>query len=203
MSQETRKYFLIGLLAGLFLVVLGWFFIPRLMPHKFHGTVIQSPNPAPDFTLTDNTGQRVSLSDFQGKVVLLYFGYTFCPDVCPATLTEVAGAMEILGPRAQDTQFIMISVDPERDTPKKLGQYVTHFNPNFMGVTGTPEEIAATATYYGIYYEKHEGTAATGYLVDHTASVMVVDEEGHLKLVFPFGTPAEDIADDIGYILQR
>ena len=96
----------------------------------------------------------------------------------------------------------MISVDPARDTPEILAEYVSHFHPGFIGVTGTPEEIAQVAASYGIFYEAHEGTAATGYLVDHTATVLVIDQEGHLKLVFPFGTTAEDIAKDLAYLLQ-
>ena len=96
----------------------------------------------------------------------------------------------------------MVSVDPERDTPEMLAEYVTHFHPSFIGVTGTPDEIAEVATLYGIFYEAHEGTAATGYLVDHTATVMVIDQDGHLKLVFPFGEPAENIAEDLAYLLR-
>ncbi len=190
----------IGLILGLTLVsVVGWTLV---RPHVFHGTVIQSPNPAPDFSLTDSTGQTIRLSDFKGKMVLLYFGYTFCPDVCPSTLYEIAGAMKKLGSQADQVQVMMISVDPERDTPAKLGEFVTHFDPRFLGAVGTPDEIAQVATYYGIFYQKHEGTQATGYLIDHTATVMVVDKTGHLKLVFPFGTPAGDIADDLAYMLR-
>jgi protein SCO1/2 len=110
--------------------------------------------------------------------------------------------LELLGAQADEVQTIMISVDPERDTPEMLAEYVTHFHPSFIGVTGSPEKIAEVATLYGIFYEAHEGTAATGYLVDHTATVMVVDQSGHLKLVFPFGTPAEDIAEDLAYLLK-
>lgn len=194
-----QKRFLLFWVAGLlFMVGLA---SCRLRPYAFHGTVMQSPEAAPDFHLMSNTGQRVSLEDFRGKLVMLYFGYTFCPDVCPATLVELAGAMDILGEDAEKVQVIMISVDPERDTPELLGEYVAHFDSDFLGVTGTPEEIAALATLYGIYYEKHEGTAASGYLVDHTATVIVVDEKGHLKLIFPFGTTAQEIADDLAHMM--
>ena len=176
--------------------------LPRLQPYTFHGTVLQSPQPAPDFELTASHGQKVSLQDFEGKLVMLYFGYTFCPDVCPATLSELRGALELLGGQADEVQTIMISVDPERDTPEMLAEYVAHFHPSFMGVTGTPEEIAEVATLYGIFYEAHEGTEATGYLVDHTATVLVIDQDGHLKLVFPFGEPAENIAEDLEHLLK-
>lgn len=171
-------------------------------PYQFHGTILQSSTEAADFTLMSSNGQRVSLSDYRGKLVLLYFGYTFCPDVCPATLAEIAGAMKILGEDAGKVQTIMISVDPERDTPEQLAEYVAHFDPNFLGVTGTPEQIAELATLYGIYYEKHEGSEASGYLIDHTATVMVIDQEGYLKLLLPFGTTAQDMADDLAYLLK-
>ena len=170
-------------------------------PYEFHGTIIQDMEAA-DFTLMSSSGQRVSLDDFRGKLVVLYFGYTFCPDVCPATLVEIAGAMDILGEDAEKVQTIMISVDPERDTPEQLAEYVAHFDTSFLGVTGTLEEVAEVATLYGIFYEKHEGTAASGYLIDHTATVMVVDEDGYLKLLLPFGTTAQEIADDLAYLLK-
>lgn len=171
-------------------------------PYQYHGMYLESANPAADFTLTGAGGQRVSLSDFRGKVVALYFGYTFCPDVCPTTMTEVAKAIKALGKQAEDVQVIMISVDPERDTPDRLAEYVAYFDPRFIGLTGTPEEIADVATLYGIFYEKHEGTAATGYLVDHTATVTVVDREGRVRLVWPFGTTGEDMASDLKQLLR-
>lgn len=191
--------------AGILILIAlaAWWTIPRLRPYTFHGTLLQSPSESPDFTLKSHTGQPVSLSDYRGKLVMLYFGYTFCPDVCPATLVEVSGAMEILGEEADEVQLIMISVDPERDTPERLAEYVSYFDPSFLGLTGTPEEIARIATLYGIYYEANEGSAATGYLIDHTATITVIDEDGHVKLVFPFGTPAADLAADLVYLLKH
>ncbi len=200
--MKNRQWILfLGIVLGLGLVTLLG--IPRLIPHNFHGTVLQSLSKAHDFTLISHTGQRVRLSDYRGKLVLLYFGYTFCPDVCPATLYEITRAMELLGEDADEIQFIMISVDPERDTPSKLAEYVTHFNPTFLGVTGTPEQIAEVATFYGIFYEVNPGSVATGYLVDHTATITVIDQDGYVKLIFPFGTPAEAIAEDLDYLLSH
>jgi protein SCO1/2 len=198
--KKSVWIFVIGLALGL--VFVAAIALPRLRSYTFHGTVLQSSQPAPNFKLTAANGQKVSLKDFKGKVIMLYFGYTFCPDVCPATLSELSGAMEILGTQAKDVQVIMISVDPERDTPEILAEYVTHFYPSFLGVTGAPEEIAEVAAQYGIFYEAHEGTEATGYLVDHTATVMVIDQDGNLKLAFPFGTSAEDIAEDLEHLLN-
>lgn len=184
---------ILGLAAGVFF----------LRPHSFHGTVIQSPELSYDFTLKSAKGD-VSLSDYRGKLVLIYFGYTFCPDICPATLANVGQSLRELGAKADDIQLIMISLDPERDTPEKLEQYVTHFYPSFVGVTGTPEELAKTASLYGIFYEKVAGTANDGgYLLNHTATLLVIDREGYLKLVFPFGVTVPEIVDDLKYMLRQ
>jgi len=189
----TVSVLLAGLAAGLF------FF----RPHTFHGTVIQSPERSYDFTLASATGD-VSLSDYRGKLVLIYFGYTFCPDICPATLANVGQALRSMSEsQAEDVQLLMISLDPERDTPEKLTEYVGHFHPSFVGITGSLEKIEETAALYGIFFEKHEGTEATGYLIDHTATLLVIDREGYLKLVFPFGVTVEEIADDLKYMLRQ
>ncbi|MCB8985881.1 MAG: SCO family protein [Ardenticatenaceae bacterium] len=194
----------VGLLLGL---LLGWVLVrmsqgrPLFGPPQFHGLVIQSPPPLSNFTLTATNGERMSLLDFRGKLVVLYFGYTFCPDVCPATMVELKHMMEKLGRDGKDVQVIMVSVDPERDTPDKLGEYVTQFDPSFIGMTGTDDELLGVTTQLGIFYQKHEGTPATGYLIDHTATVSVLDEDGRLRLVFPFGTTGEDMAEDLRHLL--
>lgn len=185
-----------AVVAGL---AVGFYF---LRPHTFHGTVIQSPEPAYNFTLTGANGD-VSLSDFRGKIVLVYFGYTFCPDICPGTLANAAQALRDIGTQAEDIQLIMISLDPERDTPEKLAQYMGHFHPSFIGITGTKEQLDEVASLYGIFYQKTEGSSATNYLLDHTATLMVLDREGYMKLVFPFGVTAKDIADDLKYMLRQ
>ena len=202
-TWQRYKWLLIGA-AALFLgLLLGWTIITLIgTPYTYHGTVIQSPKVDQNFALTGPGGLQVNLHDFRGQAVLLYFGYTFCPDVCPATMVELAQANKILGNDARNAQVIMISLDPERDTVQKLQEYVSHFDPSFIGLTGTEDEVAAVATQYGIFYEKHEGTVATGYLIDHTASVVVIDPDGYLRLVYPFGTPAEDIAEDIRHLVN-
>ncbi len=192
------KVFLSALVVVLGLAA-GFYF---LRPHAFHGTVIQSPEPSFDFTLTGADGD-VSLSDFHGKMVLLYFGYTFCPDVCPATLANVGQALRDLGPKADDIQVVMVSVDPERDTPEKLARYVQQFHPSIIGITGSQEELEKVTSLYGIYFQKTEGSDATGYLIDHTATLLVLDRKGYLKLVFPFGVTSEEIADDLKYMLRQ
>jgi protein SCO1 len=193
---------LVGIVLGLILIT--WLIgEPILGGPEFHGTELRSPEPAANFTLTTADGVQVSLNQFKGKVVLLYFGYTFCPDVCPATMVELKQAVEALGDQADKVQVIMISVDPLRDTPEFLQEYVTHFHESFIGVTGSEEELLGVTTQYGVFYEKHEGTAVSGYLIDHTASVIVVDREGHLRMIYSFDTPSENIASDLRYLVRR
>lgn len=172
-------------------------------PHTFHGTVIQSPSPSFDFTLTGADGD-VSLSDFRGKLVVIYFGYTFCPDICPATLANVGQALRRMNEsQSKDVQLIMISLDPERDTPKKLSEYVAHFYPSFIGITGSNEKLAEVTSLYGIFYEKSAGSTTENYTIDHTATLLVIDREGYLKLVFPFGVTVDEIADDLKFMLRQ
>ncbi len=189
----------ISVIAVVLGLAAGYYFF---RPHTFHGTVIQSPEASFDFTLTSSKGD-VSLSDYRGKLVLMYFGYTFCPDICPATLANVGQALRDLGSQADDIQVIMVSLDPERDTPEKLSDYVDQFHPTFIGITGTKEQLDEVASLYGIFYQKADGSDATGYLIDHTATLLVLDREGYLKLVFPFGVTSKEIADDLKYMLRQ
>ena len=185
------------------IVLLGAVFAWRMRPPEFHGVLIQSPDEAADFTLMTSNGEPMSLSDFRGKQVMLYFGYTFCPDVCPTTLNDLSIMMEELGPKkAKDVQVIMVSVDPERDSVEQLASYMPHFDPSFLGMTGSLEEIQDIASQYGIYFERQEGDTAAGYLVDHTAVVTLVDDKGHVKMVFPYGTTGKDMAADVSYMMR-
>ncbi|MCB8923604.1 MAG: SCO family protein [Ardenticatenaceae bacterium] len=191
---------IIIILGGIALIATGTW---QIGPPEFHGMVIQAPQPANNFTLYGADDQPISLRDFRGKTVLLYFGYTFCPDVCPATMVELKQMMADLGNDAENVQVIMISVDPERDTPASLQDYVSHFHPSFIGLTGHNEdEVLAVTTPLGVFYEKHEGTAASGYLIDHTATVSVIDKEGYLRLVYPFGVTGSEMAADLRYIIR-
>jgi protein SCO1/2 len=201
LKPHLRTALIVSIAVGFVLIVV--LATVLLRPYQFNGLVLQSPKPAGDFTLTAAGDKPVSLSDYRGKLVVLYFGYTFCPDVCPTTLAEVTKAVQKLGKKAEDVQVIMVTVDPERDTPERLAEYMAYFDPSFVGLSGTPEEIAAAATPFGIYYQKHEGTAATGYLVDHTATISVLDREGRVKLVWPFGTEGDAMAADLAHLLKE
>lgn len=203
-KRKPRQYWLFFGIGALLMGLLAGFALVQLIDagYTYHGTVIQSPDPAADFTLTGPRGEAIRLSDFRGQAVMLYFGYTFCPDVCPATMVELARAKQLLGKDGDKLQGVMISVDPLRDTPQKLEEYVKHFDSSFIGLTGSEDEIAAATIPFGIYYEKQKGTAATGYLIDHTASVIVIDPQGYLRLLYPFGTSGEDIAEDIRHLIR-
>ncbi|MBI5304906.1 MAG: SCO family protein [Chloroflexi bacterium] len=203
--MKSKRVTLIAVIVvGLVLLGATAFIGGRLLtPYAFHGAVLQSPLPAQNFTMMSHLGQRMSLEDFRGKFVLLYFGYTICPDVCPTTLAELANARKLLGKEGDQMQVVMVTVDPARDTQAVLANYMTHFHPSFIGLTGTEDQIAQIATYYGIYYEKQESDSALGYLMNHTATTMVVDRNGYLRLVFPYGTSAQDMASDLQYLMSR
>ncbi len=174
----------------------------EINPSRFKGTLMPSTIPAPDFTLHDADGQEVKLSDYEGKIVLLYFGYTFCPDVCPSSLSDLKIVQNKLDEAGENIQVIMVTVDPTRDTPEKIAEYVEHFHPTFVGLSGTKEEIDAAGEGYGVYYEIHEGTPATGYLVDHTARIFVIEPDGTYRLSFAFETPTDDMIHDLRLILR-
>ena len=184
--------------AALGIIVAVAFLFARGEPHVYAGTVYLNPGPAPAFSLINDSGEVGTLEEYRGKVVLLYFGYTFCPDICPASLAELATAFRMLDSDAQDrVQVMMISVDPARDTPEVLGSYMDHFDPSFVGFTGSDDEIATVTEEFGVFYQAQEGTAATGYLVDHWAGTYLIDPDGRLVESFGFGTPGEDIAADV------
>lgn len=201
MSTRTRLGIGVGV-AAVAVVAAVWFLVlPRLQPHVFYGQVIQSGSPAPSVELVGPGGAPVALTDFEDQVVVMYFGYTFCPDVCPITLAKLDRARTMLGEDAEHVQVVMITVDPERDTVEKLEKYTANFDPSFIGLTGDIEDIDRIATTYGVYYAAAETDSAAGYLVDHTSTVLVVDRSGELKLIIPFDATDEQVAADLAYLL--
>jgi protein SCO1 len=165
-------------------------------PVRWHGTHLSPPLPAAAFTLESEDGP-VSLSDFRGQAVVLFFGYTSCPDVCPTTLLRLGDALEQLGDAREDVQVVFVSVDPERDTPRRADRYAKAVDPSFVGLSGTPEEVARVASQYGIYYAKAVGSEATGYLVDHSATVTVLDRRGRVALLWSPDVEAGPMAEDL------
>lgn len=172
-------------------------------PYQFNGISLDTTEKIKDFTLTNHYGEEVSLSDYEDKVVLVYFGYLACPDVCPTTMAMLRQANIILEDRSDEIQVLMISVDPERDTQEMLGEFLSHFNEDFLGLTGTIEQIREISTYFGVYFQKVDTTSTLGYLINHTADVMVIDQKGYLRLLIPFGSTGAEIAADLNYLLDH
>lgn len=162
------------------------------------GSPAASSGPAGgDFSLLSADGP-VSLKDYRGKVVLLSFGYTYCPDICPTALAGTAAALKLLTPdEAKRTAAIFVSVDPERDTPTHLKEYVAFFHPSLVGVTGAPGEVARVAKQYGVYYAKHQSASAAGYSVDHTAETHLIGSDGTFLGRIPFGSTPEQVAMEV------
>ncbi len=173
---------------------------------SWRGTPYDPPRPAAEIAGInwDNTAFR--LSDLRGKVALLFFGYTYCPDVCPTTMAEMRKLMEQLGAQAGKVAVVFVSVDPERDTPARLAEYVPFFDRRFYGVQLSDEALAQVKRDYGVFAEKRPYVGADGvetYTVDHTARVFVVDPGGALRLSFSYGTPVEHMRADILRLLKQ
>lgn len=177
--------------------------IGRLRPPELHGTVLQASDLPADLTLEGSDGQQHSLRDFAGKWTAIYFGYTYCPDVCPTTLADLRLARQELGARADDLQVVMVTVDPKRDSAEKMATYLKAFDPTFLGLTGSEEQINAAATQFGIYYEEQKTEGATGYLMNHTSTVILLDPVGRMRFLIPYGVKGTDIAADLRYFMRR
>ena len=158
---------------------------------------------ARDFSLPDADGKHRSLAEFRGKVVVVFFGFTQCPDVCPTTLLELAAVKKALGADGARVQGIFITVDPERDTPALLKAYVNNFGADFVALRGTPEETLATAKSFKVFYAKVPGSTEANYTVDHTAASYVFDTQGRVRLFTRYGTGADALAQDIKQLLAQ
>lgn len=167
----------------------------------FRNTDITGADFGRDFSLTDHTGKRRTLADFKGKVVVIFFGFTRCPDVCPTTLAEMRAVKEKLGPQGDRLQVLFVTIDPERDTPKLLAEYVPAFDPGFLGLYGTPDEIAKTAKEFKVFYQKSPGSTPDNYTMDHTSASYVFDTQGRLRLFVKYGQGPEPLVADLGLLL--
>jgi cytochrome oxidase Cu insertion factor (SCO1/SenC/PrrC family) len=155
------------------------------------------------FTLTDQSGRRRSDSEFRGKLLLVYFGYTYCPDICPTDLQQIGLAIEHLGEDGSAVQPLFITIDPARDTPDVLAQYVPSFYPRLIGLTGTADEIAAVAHEYKVIYRKYQPTDGGPYMIDHTGFTYIIDPSGKYRGVIPPGTPEDRMQETIRTILEQ
>ncbi|MEQ1880747.1 MAG: SCO family protein [Burkholderiales bacterium] len=169
---------------------------------SFRSTDITGAEFGKEFALTDHNGKHRTLEDFRGQVVVLFFGFTHCPDVCPTTLGELASAFNKLGASADKVQVLMVSVDPERDTQEVLSKYVAAFHPRFLGLRGSAEETARVAKDFKVIYQKASGTTAVSYSMDHSAGTFIIDKQGRLRLYAGYGQGAEIFAHDIGILLK-
>lgn len=174
---------------------------PGATTPNFKSTDITGSGVGGDFAMPDATGKLRNLSEFQGKVVLIFFGYTQCPDVCPTTLAEAAEALKMLGAKAKDVQVIFITVDPERDTPELLAQYVPAFHPSFIGLRGNAAELDRVAKQFKIFYAKSE-TPGGGYTMDHSASKFILDKQGRVRLLVQHAAGPAVLAHDLGQLLS-
>lgn len=170
-------------------------------PPVFKSTDITGSSIGGNFTLADPSGKARSLDEFRGKVVVLFFGYTQCPDVCPTTLADAAAALKELGPQAGEVQVLFITVDPERDTPELLANYVPAFHPTFLGLRGNEEELQRVAKQFKVIYAR-SNTPGGSYTMDHTASKFVLDKKGRIRLLVRHEAGPTVLAHDIRQLLR-
>jgi len=182
------------LLAALVALVVG---CQEHAGQAFNSVDITGANYARDFALTDHNGNKRTLADFRGKVVLMFFGYTQCPDVCPTTMADMAQVKAKLGGAGDKVQVLFVTVDPERDTQQLLAQYVPSFDRSFVGLYGSADDIARTAKEFKVIYQKVPGKTPTSYSVDHTAGSYVFDPQGRLRLFVKHSQSIDSIAADL------
>ena len=195
----------IRLLAQGILALAGSATLAACMQSKpqFRAVDITGADYAKDFLLTDANGQQRRLKDFAGKAVVVFFGFTQCPDVCPTTLAELSAAKKLLGADGEKVQGIFVTVDPERDTPEVLKAYMANFDPGFVALRGSPEQLAAVAKDFKVYYKKVEGKTPGSYSMDHSAASYVYDPKGQLRLYTRYGSGPQSLAEDLKLLLKE
>lgn len=189
----------VGALAGLVIAagVAWWTVEPPQAVVRLTEAVASGPQVGGPFRLTDHTGRAVTEADFAGRFMLIYFGYTYCPDICPTEMQTFAEVMDRLGPQADRVQPILITVDPTRDTPEHLAGFVSLFHPRLVGLTGTEAQIAEVARAYRVYFAKTDVKGPDTYLMDHSAAVYLMGPDGKFVTIFGRGVPADRMADQI------
>lgn len=201
------KPWVLGLLVmGVALAGFGVWNLTSETPYEWHGAAYDPPRSGVDFTLTDTEGESLSTTELEGKVVLLYFGYTYCPDFCPATLTDFQRIKQDLGDDADQVAFVMVTVDPERDTPERMKEYLEFFDETFIGLTGSEEELAPIKDQFGIISMAGDATPQSDgdqvYWVDHSTKVYALDKDGNLALEYAFGADPADITEDVEHLID-
>jgi len=184
------------------LAVLGLTACSEAKP-SFNAIDLTGAEYARDFRLTDMNGRERTLADFKGKVVAVFFGFAQCPDVCPTTMLEMKQIKDKLGADGDKLQVVYITVDPERDTAEVMKAYMQAFDPSFLALIPTAEQLAATAKDYKVYYKKVEGKTPTSYTMDHSAATYLYDPQGRLRLYARYGTPVDALTADIQTLLKQ
>ena len=199
--KTARRVFSLGSLKSVALATAMLFMASACVEGKpaFKATDISAVAWGKDFELTAHTGKRVKLSDYHGKLTVLFFGYTHCPDICAPTLVMLARALNALGPDAARVQVVFVSVDPAHDTPEQLAGFIPKFHPTFVGLTGSDAEIRAVAADYKIAYQSGNATGT----VDHSGGVYVKDARGRMRLYMKQGVTAEDLVNDLRILLKE
>jgi protein SCO1/2 len=198
-----RRCALIALLVAAALAGCDKLGPPGLSQAGFTGVDITGAEYGRELALPDAEGRARTLADFKGKVTVVFFGYTQCPDVCPTTMAELARIRRSMGTDGERVQGIFVTVDPERDTPEVLRAYLASFDPSFVALRGSPEQTAAAAREFKVFYARVPGRTAGSYTVDHTAGSYVIDAKGRLRLFERYGTPADALAADLKQILKE
>ncbi len=189
--------------CALYTGAIGQFYACSPNRPQFTAIDLTGADYAKGFDLTDHNGQRRTLADFQGKIVMMFFGYTQCPDVCPTSMSEMATIRKLLGKEGERVQCLFVTVDPARDKPEMLKEYMHAFDPSFLALVPTPEQLTAIAKDYKVYYKKVDGPTPTSYTMDHTAGSYVYDTKGKLRLFTRYGTQPELTAADLRILLQQ
>jgi protein SCO1 len=169
----------------------------------FTGIDITGADYAQGFSLTDHNGQARTLADFKGQAVVVFFGFTQCPDVCPTSLTELAQAKQLLGEQGSRLQGLFISIDPERDTPAIMKEYMASFDPSFLALYAKPDELPDLAKSFKVYYKKVDGPTPTSYTMDHSAGSYVFDPQGRIRIYHRYGSGAPALASDVKALLAE
>lgn len=196
-----KKTIYVGLV--IFIAIAGFIATAFLLkqPESFRGVEYQQPLTAAEITLARADGEVFRLSEQKDKIVILFFGYTFCPDVCPTTLAELKQVYDELGDNARFVEIVFISVDPARDTPQHIQDYVNRFNSSFIGLSGSEVEMESVWKNYGVFREIVPGTSPTNYSLNHTARITLIDQNGNLRLSYGIQAPVDDIVHDIELLL--
>lgn len=183
------------------ILLMAFFLAACTQPTHFYSTDLTGSTLGADFSLTDQNGKPRRLADFRDKVVVVFFGYTQCPDVCPTTLGALREVMANLGEQADRVQVLFITLDPQRDTEKLLAEYVPAFHPSFLGLRGDAATTAATAQTFKVFYKKQPGPTADSYTIDHSTGSYIYDPQGRLRLYMKYGETPAHVASDIRQLL--